>query len=113
MRSGEGSGAMWMLLLLNLAGDVAFQLGDGEFVVFDDPFDHVADADQANHLLVFHDRKMADMFGGHERHAFFGCVCGADEQDLARSWCLVHEGSVPVPQRGRIKVGRRDSTSTA
>jgi hypothetical protein len=64
------------------AGDVILQAANGDFLVRDDGFDEVADADDADEFVLFKDREMADVFVSHQGHAFLDGVIGADKEDL-------------------------------
>ena len=60
------------------SGNVALELLNGVRLAGDDPFDEVADGDQADDGVALQDGKMAEMALGHEGHAFVHGVLRAD-----------------------------------
>ena len=65
------------------AGDVALQLLDGLLLSGDDPFDEIANGDQADDGVAFQYGKMAEVTLGHEGHAFIDRVLRGDGADGA------------------------------
>jgi len=61
-------------LSLVAARDIFLWLFDGKFLFGDDLFDHIPDSDDADQLLIFEDRQMPDVFGGHQGHTFFESI---------------------------------------
>lgn len=66
---GGGSG-LWKGRGSSAADDVALEVVDVELLVGDDVLDDVTDADEADELVVFHDREVALTLFGHDGHAF-------------------------------------------
>lgn len=65
------------------AGYVAFEFLDGLGLAGDDPFDEIADGDDANYLIVVDDGEMPEAVLGHDRHALVDSVLRGDEDDGA------------------------------